>query len=306
MVMELINGFVHDCKVRGMTDHGIQTYRSQVKSFLRAYSEPACVTTDELRTFLAGLRDRKLSSSTLRGYFAAISSFYDFLVFEGVLHSNPVILFRKRYLVRLKMHSETRQLVSIKDVRELISSAGTILDRALIAVLVKTGMRRGELLSLRIEDLDFRNSIIRIPFAAKRTNCIAFMDDELKEILEEYFSWRHEFAKSSWLWTTKQGGRIHKDYPNRMLADLGASLGLHAPGGPLCCRLTCHAFRHHFTSSLFHAGMNPEYIKWLRGDSLNREAWEIYNHIDQEEVRQEYLRRIPKLISFDEKLARYV
>lgn len=47
---------------------------------------------------------------------------------------------------------------------------------------------------------------------------------------------------------------------------------------------------------LYRAGMDPQYIKWLRGDSLQKEAWQVHNHIDIESVRMEYERCIPKLL----------
>lgn len=292
--MDLIKGFTSDCHARGLTKHTVETYKSCCNHFLQRYHDPAAVGLDELREYLASLRIRDLQGSTLKGYFAAISSLYDYLVFEGLHDSNPIPGFNKRYLCRLK-HGDERQLISITDMQLLISAAGSILDMALIMALAKTGMRRKELLSLQVGDLDFKNSIIRIPKTAKRTNCIVFMDDELKDILQEYLSWRHKFASSPWVWITKHGGRIHKDYPNRVFADLGASLGLHQKEGPISGRLTCHCMRHFFTTSLFRAGMKPTYIKWLRGDSI-KESWEIYNHIDPEDVRKEYLERIPKLI----------
>ncbi|KPQ42207.1 MAG: site-specific recombinase [Candidatus Methanoperedens nitroreducens] len=295
-----INGFTQDCKARGLTHHTIQTYKSCCTDFLERYPDPTVVRLDELRSYLGELRARGLQGSTLKGYFAALSSLYDYLVFEGIYDSNPIPGFNKRYLCRLKFQSgeeNTRQLISIQDVSLLISNAGSIIDIALILFLAKTGMRRKELLSIQVSDLDFKNDIIRIPKTAKRSNRISFIDNELKSILEEYLSWRLEFAKSPWLWITSAGGRIHKDYPNEVLADLGAAIGLHTPGGPLADRLTCHCLRHFFTTSLFRAGMNPEYLKWLRGDSLRKEAWEIYNHIDPEMVRVDYISRIPKLLN---------
>lgn len=304
--MDWIEGFTQDCQARGMTRHAIETYRSQVKAFLEANDKPTEVNLDELRSFLTGLRDKNLSDSSLKGYFAAISAFYDYLVFERLLQSNPVLPFRKRYLARLKVHGEIRQLISIQDLQLLISSAAEIREKAILMVLAKTGMRRGEFMNLKPEDLDFDNDIIHIPEAAKRSNRIAFMDDELKIILLQYLSWRSRRAKTPYLWISKHGGRIHKDYPGQVLAELGAALRLHNPEGPLNQRLSPHCLRHFFTTWLYRAGMDPEYLKWLRGDSLSSEAWEIYNHIDIEEVRIEYLRRIPKLISFDRKITAFL
>ncbi|MDD5614876.1 MAG: tyrosine-type recombinase/integrase [Candidatus Methanoperedens sp.] len=306
--MDYIRDFVADCQARGLTAHTIETYRSCLKDFLEYHPDAAAVGLEELRAYLGELRIRNLAGSSLKGYFASLSAFYEFQVFSGCMAVNPVISFRRRYLrIKEQQNGEnTRQLLSVQQVQLLLGAAAGLREKALILTLAKTGMRRGELLSLRVQDIIIKDGIVRIAPKAKRSNRLTFMDEELRDILVAYLSWRERRAKTSWLWISDHGGRIHKDVPNRILAGLGISLGLHQKEGPISERLTCHCMRHWFTTHLFRAGMNVEYLKWLRGDALKKEAWQIYNHIDIEEVRQEYLRRIPKLISFDEKLARYL
>ena len=305
--MDFIHDFVADCQARGLTVHTIETYQSCCRDFLKYQPDPSAVGLQELRGYLGELRARSLAGSTLKGYFASLSALYEFMVFSGYMAVNPVISFRRRYLrIKEQQNGEnTRQLLSVQQVQLLLSAAG-LREKAIIMTLAKTGMRRGELHSLRVGDLNLKDCTIRIAPKAKRSNRLTFIDEELRDIMEVYLSWRERRAKTSWLWISNHGGRIHKDVPNRILAGLGSSLGLHQKEGPLCEKLTCHCMRHFFTTHLFRKGMNIEHIKWLRGDAMRKEAWQMYNHIDIEEVRQEYLRRIPKLISYDEKLARYL
>lgn len=303
--MDYIEGFLADCQARGLTRHTIETYRSQVKAFLLSYNEPLNVNLENLKVFLGSLRARGLAGSTLKGYFAAISSFYEYMVFSGAMNANLIPSFRKRYL-RIKNQEggeNERQLISVQQMQLLVSAAGGIREKALILMLAKTGMRKGECLALRVWDISTEKGIIRIPAKAKRSNRLAFMDMELRDILDRYLNWRESQAKSDWLWISDRGGHLHKDEPNRILANLAEPLGFHDPDGPLCSRFTCHCCRHWFTTHLHRAKMDPEYIKWLRGDSLSSEAWQIYNHVDPRQVREEYLRKIPQLISFDQKIS---
>lgn len=299
--MCLVEDFISDCLTRGLTKHTVETYASQVKSFLRAHNDPITADIDDLKAFLGLLRERDLNGSTLKGYFAAISAFYDYLIFEKIVDLNPIPPFRKRYLSRIKEQyngENSRQLITVREMYLLVKAAAMLgpEEKAIIVVLAKTGIRKGELLGLKEEDLIFKNKVIILPPKAKRTNRIAFMDDELCEVLEEYLSWRRPREKTSWLWISKRGGRIHKDLPNKIIASLAAPLYLHTPEGPLCKKLTCHCFRHFFTTHLHRAGMKDQYIKWIRGDSMSKEAWQGYNHIDPEKVRCEYLRCIPKIL----------
>lgn len=299
--MNYIERFCRDCLARGLAKHTVETYAGQVKIFLQTNSEPGATKFKDLIGFLGLLRSRQLRGSTLKGYYAAINAFYDFLIFEKILENNPIPPFRKRYLSRLE-DGETRQLISVDDLRLLVSASRDVQQLAIIMVLAKTGMRLGELLSLHYKDIDIKKGTIRIPWHAKRSNCIAFMDEELRQVIQEYSAWRSNLP-GPWLWPTSSGARIRKEYPGVILADLGTPLGLHTKEGPLENKLTPHCMRHFFTTYLHRAGMDPEHIKFLRGDSLRKEAWQRYNHLDIDVVRHEYLRRIPQLLSFNKKIS---
>ena len=58
-------------------------------------------------------------------------------------------------------------------------------------------------------------------------------------------------------------------------------------------RFSVHCFRHWFTTWLLRNGMPRDYVKELRGDS-RKEAIDIYNHIDMEDLQRAYLAAIPQ------------
>ena len=301
--MTYLEGFCLDCEARGLTRHTIQTYRSNLNDFLKKISDPLWATRDDLKRYLLDLRAKNPAGSTLKCHFSALSMFYEYLIYEGLAQFNPVLPFRKRYLSRIKLiigGENTRQLISIQNMRTLILGADNPLDLAILMVLAKTGIRRGELLDMTIYSIDLQHGMIRLPAKSKRCQRIAFIDQELSNVLNFYIQWRAQRALSPWLWINRNTGKkMDRDYPGELIASLAAPLGLHVPRGPLCYHLTPHCFRHFFTTYLFRAGMDPQYIMWLRGDSMGRQSWQNYNHIDSEAVRMEYLRRMPTLISTD-------
>ncbi|MDG6981835.1 MAG: hypothetical protein JRM74_00050 [Nitrososphaerota archaeon] len=73
------------------------------------------------------------------------------------------------------------------------------------------------------------------------------------------------------------------------------ALGFHKPSSPkLEDHFGLQCFRHYFTTLLLRNGMPRECVKELRGDS-RREAIDIYNLIDREELRKSYLTCVPKI-----------
>lgn len=295
----MLESFLMDCSLRGRTKRTIETYKSNVGEFLQYYPEPHVITKHDLRDFLKHLQNRGLKNSTLKGYFSALSSFYDYLIYEEVADTNPILPFRQRFLDKPTKH-DRRQLITIQDMQELLRSVDHIRERTMLCVLAKHGVRHDEYFRLRPDDIDLTRDTITYPEKAKRHNRILPIDAELHDLLKQYLEWRSSRVKIEcpWLWISDKGGRIHKDYTNSVIAFYAKPLGLHQVSGPLEKRLTCHCFRKWFTHHLYAEGMNDTMIKILRGDSLSREAW-ANNYLEPdeltEEVREEYLKRIPTL-----------
>ena len=307
---KLIKDFATDCKARGLTHHTILTYKSNLRVFLKRYPKPKKVSEDDLTEFLIQLQERNLSGSTLKGYFAALSCFYDYLIYKKLVKVNLVLPFRKRYLSRIKTQyggENSRQVPSVPEVRALIQEAEKqgIQAVLLIILLAKLGLRRGEALGIKVSGIDFEEGTIILPGPAKRTFRTAYIDEELKAALKKWLPEREKLAMTDRLFISDAGAKMHKDMPNQIIATAAEPLGLHKPGGQLIDKLTCHCFRYFFTTELFHAGMKEKHIEYLRGDSPNR-TMDIYNRLKLEMVKAEYLRYIPSLLRFETKLEVFI
>lgn len=294
----MITKFLTDCRARGLTAHTIETYKSCCLDFLKTNPDLAKVTLDDLVIYLGELRVRNLKGSTLKGYFAAIGAYYDFLIFSGAMKTSLIPSFRKRYLqIRVNHNGEnTRQLISTEQMTELISNVRMILPRAMMLFLAKTGIRRGELIAMDIQDLDLEKGEFRVKPKAKRSNRLGFLDPELTAVLHEYLDWREYRTKDEQaLWINpRHGTRIDKNHVYNTVTKHASRLGLHDRRGPLNKKFTPHCFRHFFTTHLRRAGMPREFIQELRGDR-RKDAVDIYDHIEIEELRRMYLTCIPSL-----------
>ncbi len=118
---------------------------------------------------------------TVENYFSALSSFYDYLTFEGITPFNIVLPFRKWYLTRYKKENEmsTRQLLSVEQFAQMLSIMFNPRDRAVVLLLAKTGIRRNELLNLNLDDINWVDGSIILKPTPKRSNRVVFFDDEV-------------------------------------------------------------------------------------------------------------------------------
>ena len=240
-------------------------------------------------------RKQGLTTRTIRSRLNAISSFYEFLIFEGKRKDNPIREVRSRYLQQYKTDSEchTHKLISIEDAARLTDACIDIRDKAMVILMFKTGVRRGELLSMEVQDINWHDQSITLKPKKKRSNRIVFFDDETAFILRRWLEVRSgRRPMSDALWISAWGSKIDHGGLVYVIEKAALQCGLHdAKSDRMEDHFSVHCCRHWFTTHLRRAGMPREFIQELRGD-VRREAIDIYDHIDKEEC---YLAHVPQL-----------
>ncbi len=303
----LINGFVEDCRLRMMVPVTIKRYRSileTVSSFIREKGlSLAQLDKETLKAVLRYLtEERHLSHKTIGNYFSAISSFCDYLIFEELIDSNIVLPFRKRYLRQYKSTQgdpdPQRKLISVDDMRILISSILGPRDKAIVTLLAKTGIRRNELIMINLGDIDWIEQSIRLKPHPKRSNCVVFFDDECAVVLRRWVKARQNYKPRSdcnALFINERGGRLKRHGVYHTVTKHAERAGLHNPKSKrMEEHFTPHCCRHWFTTHLRRSGIRRELLQELRGDARN-EAVDIYDHIDPKELKRAYLAAVPLL-----------
>ena len=303
--------FLDDCTARGLSSQTIATYKSNISYFLKVTGKDPCdINLKDLRSFLGHLRTMEykvgrqvrvgVALATMNAYYSAIGSFYEFMVWEKYVEVNLVPRFRKRYL-RLKRQrngENTRQLISIEqmiDLLDLCLKEGNVLAWAFIFFAAKTGLRRGELVAMKLQDMNFELAVFHVAPKAKRTNRQGFMDDELVYVMHQYLEWREPRALSDALWITPGGYPLSGNDAYEIVTKYASMLGFHDPRGPLNKKFGVHCLRHFFTTWMRRGGTPREILKELRGD-VRGEAIDIYDHIDVKEVGEVYLKKVFKLL----------
>jgi integrase/recombinase XerD len=297
----LLEGFCHDSQMRNIKS--IRTYEAYIRQYLELLASrsknPNSADKSDLKDFLGILRQRGLKQASIEKAFTALSSFYTYMVDEELISSNPVVSFKRRYLRKYKDEntSEARQIISVEQASLLVNSTLNSRDKAILVLLFKTGMRRGELRSLDVDDLDFENLALRLKPTAKRSNRLLFFDRESEYVLMTWLQLRKQKDKKGTpaLFLSRDGLRISLIQIDNIVKKHASRLGLHNPGSKcLEDRFTPHCCRHWFTTHLIRAGMPRDFVKELRGD-VRHEAIDIYNHIDKKELKESYLAHLPQL-----------
>jgi len=301
---KIVDGFCEDCELRGLTAETIRRYRSSILIFSEYLESKGTslrkIDMESLKDFLRHLRkEREVEYKTIENFFSAISSLYDYLTFEGITSTNIVLPFRKRYLRRYKQNYDDpeRRLLTVEEMSRLVNYIMDPRDRAIVVLLAKTGVRRGEMPRIDVEDINWEDYSITLKPTPKRSNRTIFFDDECAVVLRRWIRVREKLnPRTKALFVSYNTlGRLSRNGAYSAAVKYARQLGFHDSEsdkledhfGPHCCR-------HWFTTWLLRNGMPREYVKELRRDS-RREAIDLYHHIDKEKLRRTYLACIPKL-----------
>ncbi|MFH0748570.1 MAG: tyrosine-type recombinase/integrase [Candidatus Bathyarchaeota archaeon] len=300
---ELIEGFRRDCELRRLSPETIRGYIPNLRAVSRLMESKGLsigrLDKNALTEILKYLVDRGYVYNTLVQYFSALSGFCDYLVWKGVTQANPVTSFRKRYIRQYKdQHNPERKLISVEEIAMLVNSILDPRGKALVTLLAKTGIRRGELIRIDLADIDWVEQSIMLKPHPKRSNCTVFFDDECARILRRWIKAREGYGVEpacKALFVNEKRGRLERHGVDDAVTKPATRVGLHNPKSKrIEDHFTPHCCRHWFTTHLRRNGMRRELIQELRGDT-RRAAIDIYDHIDKKELKRAYLATIPVL-----------
>jgi site-specific recombinase XerD len=137
------NVSVHTLKSAFATIHGFL-------SFLQKHGKPhlSSLTQEDLEAFVESQQDRGLKPLSVKGNLRQVQTFLRYLIAGGIVSSD--VLARP---IRIKVPDALPRAMDPLDVKRLLSVTQNIRDRAMILVLLRTGMRIGELLQTRVCDV---------------------------------------------------------------------------------------------------------------------------------------------------------
>ena len=304
-ISNLVAGFEEDCAARNMTHESIRRYISAIR-ILGYFCDNkridiVHIKDDDLLLFLKYLREgRKNSPKTVMNVFNSLSTFYEFLVYRRMIQRNPIPPIRKRYVRSYKKDDirTEKRLLSVEEMAHLISIVMSTRDKAILMLLAMTGIRRNELITLDIDDVDIVEGKITLKPTPKRSNRVVFFDGECSIVLKKWLDIRQKIkTETRALFTNGVQHRATRDDVYNTVIEWARLAGYHDSSSNRSDKhFGPHCFRHWFTTHLLRNGMPRDYVKELRGDS-RREAIDIYNHIDVEDLRKKYLSTIPQLFS---------
>lgn len=242
-----------ELKLRGLRPATVKCYTLYVHRFLRFVGPDVQeVKVEHFRSFLGDLASRDIQPATYNTVLSALR-FY-----------SANVLGRRLSLKRFPGHRRPRRLPVVltrSEVISLLRCANGLKLRTMFMTMYSAGLRLGETVHLRVEDIDSSANVIRIREGKGGHERQVMLASTLLIHLRQY--WRAERPRT-WLFPSPRiGGPITKGTVNRGFRVARVAAGIKRPASP-------HSLRHSFATHLLENGVSLRYIQELLGHSSIR------------------------------------
>lgn len=233
------------------------------------------ITGMDLRYYYGVMREQRgIKMSTMQTRLHYLSSFWDFLTTEELVHGNPV-----KKVGLLKLEKTIKKPYSAADMEALRTSCSTLRDRALVEFLYSTGVRVSELVALNVGDIEMgRQELIVYGKGSKERK--TYLTDSAKFYLRRYLQTRsaEEGINDRPLFVTldKPHDRLTMAGVQYMLRQLGQRAGVE--------NVHPHRFRRTIATDLLNRGMPIEQVKEFLGHE-KLDTTMIYCTVKEDSVR---------------------
>lgn len=241
------------------------------------------VTKGDMEAFIEREQDRGMKITTIRTKLVCVRAFLRYWVEEGVV--SPDVFIRR---IRLQLPERLPRAMDSDDLRTFLSVIDNTLDRALILVLVRTGMRIGELLDTKVRDVHLKERRIEIYEGEKnRLGRVVYLSDDAISALEAWMKERNPWKEHLIHGRSRRGRMCYSTARHRIMGHLEKA-GLSHKG------YTVHTLRHTFATELLNAGMRLECLQVLLGHRSIEET-RRYARLTDKTREEEYFKAISKI-----------
>ncbi|WP_417592006.1 site-specific tyrosine recombinase XerD [Owenweeksia hongkongensis] len=279
---------------RGMSPNTIAAYKRDLKKLRQNLEEdkpnPLKVELNDLQGLISTLAEEGIGAKSQARLISALRTFYKYLLFEDLITIDPTEM-----LESPKVGRKLPDFLSLKEVEKIIDAVDMSKDeghrnRAIMETLYGCGLRVSELTNLRISDLFFKESIIRVTGKGDKERLVPINKLAQKhiDIYREEVRVHQTVARGheDFVFLNRRGKQLTRAMIFHIVKTLTASAGIRKSVSP-------HTFRHSFATHLVEGGADLRAVQEMLGhESIT--TTEIYTHLDQTYLRETLLEFHPR------------
>lgn len=281
--MKYVDEFVIDLKyAKNYSDNTISSYQTDIIKligFLKG-KDVKNITNDDIRKYIKS--ESELSSKSVARKMSSLRTFFDFVIKKDYIKSSPMdgVDGPKigKYLPDVLSIEEVTRLLSIEPVDNF-----TFRNKCILELLYSTGLRISELVSLKLENINLEESIIKVMGKGSKER-IVLMNDYATECMSKYIKdIRPNMLKKTVtddVFLNNHGKVLTRQAVFKMIKKRSEDIHLGKDISP-------HTLRHSFATHMLQNGADIRFIQELLGHS-DVATTEIYTHIVNDVLKKDY------------------
>lgn len=267
--------------------HTVTAYRADLGSFaeflLQEFDQQdLCeINYSQIRSWIIKLVKEGVSNRSVNRKISSLKAYYKFLLTIGEIEKSPLAAHKA-----LKTKKSIQIPFSPEEVEQVLSlptpeNFKEVRNLAIVMMFYSTGIRRAELIGIKIQDLDIQNKMLKVLGKRNKERYIPLLP-ELCKNLNVYLKFRAEAStgKNEYLFLTDKGVKLYENLVYRIINNYFREASGKVKKSP-------HILRHSFATHLLNQGANLNAVKELLGHS-SLAATQVYTHNSIGELSKVY------------------
>ena len=263
---------------KGLSKNTVSSYKNDISSFLSWLNKKQInyqqVSGKNINQFISNLFNSGLKSSSINRKISSIKHFYLFLSKKKIIKYSPADEIetpkQEKYLPVSMSEDEVERLLSSPNPNQIIERR----DKAMIEILYATGMRISELVNLKLTDVDFNRSVLKVFGKGSKERLVPY-GEKAAEALDIYLRDRKR-SDSKNVFLSNRGSQITR-------GAFWQRIKIYIKRENLKSSISPHTLRHAFATHLLNRGADLRSVQILLGHS-DLSTTQIYTHIAKQRL----------------------
>jgi integrase/recombinase XerD len=244
-----------------------KTYIQLFEKFINHHKEKElnCIDENDIRKYMQTLVQQEKSHSYINQMINSIKFYYE------VVLEMP----NRFYSIERPIKSETLpKVISLEEVQAIINNTNNIKHKCIVSLLYSAGLRRSELLNLKLEDIDSKRMVITVKHGKGNKDRLTILSPSVLKDLRTYFK---KWKPKTYLFESPNGKRYSPESVLKIIKNA-------AKKARIMKNITPHMLRHSFATHLLENGTDLRYIQVLLRHNSSRTT-EIYTQVATNQLK---------------------
>ena len=278
---------------KNYSNNTIISYNNDLNSFENYISNEFSVKLIEdsnyshIRSWIINLVDSGISNKSVNRKISSLNSFFKFCLKIGIIKENPLRNHRSLKIKKeIQLPFSENEMFDVLNEDNFENSFEGLRDRMIIELFYSTGIRRIELVNLKINDIDLSNNQIKVLGKRNKQRIIPLIFTT-KDLILNYLKLRYGInSKNDYLFITNKGKKIYEKLVYRIINKYFINISTKVKKSP-------HIIRHSFATHLLNNGADLNSVKDLLGHS-SLAATQVYTNRSIEEIKKVFAKSHPR------------